>query len=342
MEYLGGGEVLWQDEHHKPLLTVDQTRRIMRDALLGLEYRRCSILFFFSVCLIFATTPLPVHYQGIIHRDIKPANLLYTHDRSHVKIGDFGVSHFSYAQRLAAIGTDAANAADQNQMDPILLDNSALTMRAGTPVFLAPEVIWEYRRLPATSSTSLPPMNGQYSSVFASTEPSSDNERLSNQPESRVASSVGKPPITKAIDVWALGVTFFCLLTGRLPYEASGNEWALYNRIANQNIRLPDTLGADKLPTGVKRVIDGERGKQGEGEREEEEGEKEKESSKPEGKKRAMDICEGPTIFALLERFLQRDPANRITLEEVKVSEHLLRYSFKSDIFHLESFCNFV
>jgi hypothetical protein len=43
MEYLGGGEVLWQGKDNKPLLTVGQTRRIMRDALLGLEYRAFTL-----------------------------------------------------------------------------------------------------------------------------------------------------------------------------------------------------------------------------------------------------------------------------------------------------------
>ncbi len=245
------------------------------------------------------------------------------------------MSHFSCAQRLAAVGTDAA---DQNNMDPILLDDSALTMRAGTPVFLAPEVIWEYRHLPATSSTSLPPMNGQFSSLSAATEPSSDRECGPTLPGSRILSSVGKPPITKAIDVWALGITFFCLLTGRLPYNASRNEWALYNKIANENIRLSDTLGADKLPTGVRRTIDGEKGKQDEGEGEEEE---EKGLSKHEGKKKAKDIGEGPVIFALLERFLQRDPANRIKLEEVKVSAFFVRELSESysDRYFLSPFC---
>lgn len=45
MEYLGGGEVKWKNEQHQPILTVEQTRRIMRDAILGLEYRTPSPLF---------------------------------------------------------------------------------------------------------------------------------------------------------------------------------------------------------------------------------------------------------------------------------------------------------
>ena len=49
MEYLGGGEVLWKGPHKNPLLTIDQTRRIMRDAVLGLEYR--SSFPFSQICL---------------------------------------------------------------------------------------------------------------------------------------------------------------------------------------------------------------------------------------------------------------------------------------------------
>ncbi|THG93066.1 hypothetical protein EW145_g8484, partial [Phellinidium pouzarii] len=73
MEYMGGGEVKWRDEHGRPCLRLDQSRRICRDVVLGLDY---------------------LHHQGIIHRDIKPANLLWTADRKNVKITDFGVSHF--------------------------------------------------------------------------------------------------------------------------------------------------------------------------------------------------------------------------------------------------------
>lgn len=39
MEYLGGGEVKWRDYENRPVLTISQTRRILRDAVLGLEYR---------------------------------------------------------------------------------------------------------------------------------------------------------------------------------------------------------------------------------------------------------------------------------------------------------------
>uniref|UniRef100_H3DFN7 calcium/calmodulin-dependent protein kinase n=1 Tax=Tetraodon nigroviridis TaxID=99883 RepID=H3DFN7_TETNG len=58
-----------------------------------------------------------LHYQKIIHRDIKPSNLLLGDD-GHVKIADFGVSEFEGADDL-------------------------LSCTAGTPAFMAPEMINE-------------------------------------------------------------------------------------------------------------------------------------------------------------------------------------------------------
>lgn len=45
MEYLGGGEIKWRTNDGEPVLRVDQTRRICRDVILGLEY--CA----FYLCL---------------------------------------------------------------------------------------------------------------------------------------------------------------------------------------------------------------------------------------------------------------------------------------------------
>jgi len=39
MENLAGGPVEWTDNTNKPILTLSQIRRIMRDTILGLEYR---------------------------------------------------------------------------------------------------------------------------------------------------------------------------------------------------------------------------------------------------------------------------------------------------------------
>ncbi|XP_041664526.1 calcium/calmodulin-dependent protein kinase kinase 1b [Cheilinus undulatus] len=62
-----------------------------------------------------------LHYHKIIHRDIKPSNLLLGED-GHVKIADFGVSN-------EFEGTDAL-----------------LSSTAGTPAFMAPEMMTEHEQ----------------------------------------------------------------------------------------------------------------------------------------------------------------------------------------------------
>ena len=44
MEFLAGGEVRWTDLQQRPTLSLQETRRIVRDVILGLEYRRQCLL----------------------------------------------------------------------------------------------------------------------------------------------------------------------------------------------------------------------------------------------------------------------------------------------------------
>ncbi|KAF9223814.1 kinase-like protein [Gyrodon lividus] len=257
MEYLGGGEIKWRNEQHEPILKVDQCRRICRDVILGLEY---------------------LHYQGIIHRDIKPANLLWTADRQMVKITDFGVSHFSYAQRLAAAGRGQVASDDPN--DPILLDDSDLSKRAGTPPFLAPEVIAEY--------TSTEPSPIISASATTSTLHSNKSATQINS-SCTIKGSPSVPhrqPITKAIDVWALGVTLYCLLFGHIPFRApDSSEYVLYNVICNSDWEPDELMGSDRKETG--------------------------------GRHPAV-THDAYIVMNLLDRFLQKDVRKRITLDDAK------------------------
>ncbi|GBE87959.1 kinase-like domain-containing protein [Sparassis latifolia] len=241
MEYLGGGEIKWRTQGDEPVLRVDQTRRICRDVILGLEY---------------------LHHQGIIHRDIKPANLLWSADRRTVKITDFGVSHFSYAQRLAAAGRGLS----PDDQDPILMDDSDLSKTAGTPMFLAPEILSDSTSESASSSTMY------------------------------LSPTRKKPPITKAIDVWAFGVTLYGLLFGHLPFQALV-EYDIYQVIRKQDWDVPATMGVDLIPVGGRH-----------------------QKSQPKGEE-----TEGYLVVKLLQRLLEKDAKRRITLSEVKKDPWILR-----------------
>ncbi|KAI8362777.1 kinase-like domain-containing protein [Blakeslea trispora] len=172
LEYMEGGEVVWQDPHKNncPLLSLDETRKIFRDVVSGLDY---------------------LHYQGIIHRDIKPANLLLTHDRV-VKISDFGVSYFN--QHLAR-----NQAVYDDEIDRELAET------AGTPAFFAPEL----------------------------------------------CSSSDMRHITKAIDVWALGITLYCLVYGQCPFTAA-TEFELFEKIPTEPLAFPSCV---QVPETLKDLL---------------------------------------------------------------------------------------
>lgn len=50
-----------------------------------------------------------------------------------------------------------------------------------------------------------------------------------------------RPPITNKIDIWAVGVTLFCLVFGKLPFSAE-NEFELFDVIATEPLVFPDEV----------------------------------------------------------------------------------------------------
>ncbi|KAI5481604.1 hypothetical protein MNV49_002830 [Pseudohyphozyma bogoriensis] len=275
LEFMAGGQVVWQDEHKQPTMSVEEARRTFRDVVLGLEY---------------------LHYQGIIHRDIKPANLLWTEDHSTVKISDFGVSHVSDALLRA---TPNGSMGD---------DDKALRKTAGSPAFFAPELCHpaEYSSTPrghGPDEEYFGPDDVEHlgSSLASIASPISPSIRYTSTtisqplPSPDPSKARTRPAIGKGIDVWALGVTLYCLLFGDTPFMAK-TEYELYNVIVRQAIRVPERMGKEGAWTGVGQGWEG-----------------------------CGDGVEGREVVDLLGRLLEKDPSKRIGLDEVKKHPWVLR-----------------
>ncbi|KAL7414521.1 kinase-like domain-containing protein, partial [Mrakia frigida] len=251
LEYMEGGEVKWKsdDQPPTPLLTTEQTRRMFRDVVLGLEY---------------------LHHQGIIHRDIKPANLLWNKDHSVVKISDFGVSHYSSVLRLASGLDDELDGINSDAY--IALDEEALAKTAGSPAFFAPELCY----------------NGDFTPLAPSSPAASTHHLNGDNGNSFFPPTTERPKVTKAIDVWALGVTLYCLLFAKVPFEAP-TEFALFAVIPNEDFDVPRWAGKERFETGGK--VPGEGAS-----------------------------WEARELADLLKGMLEKNPEKRIKLEQVKVS----------------------
>ncbi|KAF9189997.1 hypothetical protein BGZ51_009059 [Haplosporangium sp. Z 767] len=261
LEYMEGGEVRWKDADEKPILHLEDARAIFRDVVLGLEY---------------------LHMQGIIHRDIKPANLLLSGDGAvkisdfgvshfseknaveqdsdaspivekgfHVPATTNPFENFfrhsiPHSGRGYAPFNPEGSHSHSQQYSTLAQhqqwgDDLELAKTAGSPAFFAPELCYASEFSPAMSPalSSASQTSFIISPPTPRTNPSTPTGTLTSNPGQGYAS---RPPITKAIDIWALGVTLYCFVYGRCPFIAE-TEFELFNLIPRKH---PDYL--DSVP----------------------------------------------------------------------------------------------
>lgn len=173
------------------------------------------------------------HQVGVFHKDIKPPNILLGPLDQRARISDFGLANpllFAHshatgrrAQETIALSVEDVRSRMMNSLD----DPCAAirgTMRLGTPEFMAPEQAAGLRR---------------------DLNPQDPVHRFHLQ----------------AIDVYGLGATLWCLLTGHPPYPRDGQppEQVSAEAIMDEVVDHPPPSlrrAAPGVPRGLARIVE--------------------------------------------------------------------------------------
>ena len=208
-----------------------------------------------------------------------------------MKIVDFGVAHYIPTTRILQRKSPHL----RPDIDPELFPPRNLTRTHGTPFFQAPEIVDD-----KTSRQTELMATYSYDTISAGAEESVGGSS---------SSVVGKrrPPITSAIDIWSLGVTFYCFLFGHVPFvgDPPGSGFALIAEIMNSDFRVDDSMGVEEFPTEGRHPVD--------------------------------KSSESAVIVGLLERMLNKNPKRRVKLAEIKVSADMHRLLLNLNFFYVRS-----
>ena len=120
--------------------------------------------------------------------------------------------------KISDFGVSFATSLAEND-EGYLVNELDLAKTAGTPAFFAPELC-------------------QFDDETAT-------EKLSSSTE-----SMTPPKIDYKIDIWALGVTLYCLLFGKVPFNAD-TEYDLFQVIVKEPLKFPNSIKAFNPPATV-------------------------------------------------------------------------------------------
>ncbi|KAJ3366888.1 hypothetical protein GGF31_007961 [Allomyces arbusculus] len=268
-----------------PLLSVDEARAIFRDIVAGLEYLHSQGIIHRDVkpanLIRGADGRVKLSDFGVSHfspRQFQKEQKEIARRRSSLNLSAAVAS--SSVSPSAAMAMATANVAAAKKEPRLKLRKSRRSLTSPSPSQTPPPP-------PPPISTSIPSPHGDstYNDVLYGSNSFNDDEELAktagspaffapelcvlhDEPFSAACDVAGidspppsarptRPPITKAIDIWAAGVTLYCLVFGCCPFVAD-SEFELFERIPVQPLTFPeDMLPLDPdLEDLFRRVLD--------------------------------------------------------------------------------------
>ncbi|KAF9923770.1 hypothetical protein FBU30_006178 [Linnemannia zychae] len=281
LEYMEGGEVRWKDMEDKPILPLDDARTIFRDIVLGLEYLHMQGIIHRDIkpanLLLSGDGTVKISDFGVSHFSEKNAlehdleNVPTVEKAPHTPSGSNPFENFfrhpaphsplasTFSGRSQGVFHQDPSSShfQQHQFSSATQqwgDDLELAKTAGSPAFFAPELCYASEFSPAMS----PALSSASQNSFIFTSPTP--RTVPTTPTGTISAAGGhgyapRPPITKAIDIWALGVTLYCFVYGRCPFIAE-TEFELFNIIPRKQPSYPDCVpGRDYVEASLKDLL---------------------------------------------------------------------------------------
>ncbi|KAJ3014854.1 hypothetical protein HKX48_004909 [Thoreauomyces humboldtii] len=272
LEYLAGGDIKWQSrDHDGPVQSLEDARRIFQDVVCGVEYlhyqgivhrdiKPANLLWTTDSRVKISDFGVSVVVQtqhttdgSVVSKEEQERN----HDLELAKTA--GTPAF-FAPEMCGTPDDDEFEDDQSDSSTYGEDTdyTSTTFDADTSFLTASETgirrldlpplppeLDRPPRLPSPSNGNGVAQIRDASAGFAALSPHKRLTRTNSRPDPRPPPVQNvHPPIGKAIDIWAIGVTLYCLVFGRVPFTAE-SEFELFNVISRKPLEFPPGFTID-------------------------------------------------------------------------------------------------
>ncbi|KAJ3187168.1 hypothetical protein HDU85_007206 [Gaertneriomyces sp. JEL0708] len=283
LEYLAGGDIRWHDQSDppEPVLTIDEARRIFRDVVCGVEYLHYQGIVHRDIkpanLLWTADGRVKISDFGVsvvIQPSLPPGEVSADLERHHeIELAKTVGTPAFFAPEMCGLPDDDLVLLQHDEPDSISRQSSITK----NPIDEVPSV-GETSSADSESSANVgAPSRSDTASDEREQASSVGNAATGiikpiplliparDDDASIINGTPGLPPLVlspvadetflqpvehnqlpigKAIDIWAMGVTLYCFVFGRVPFMAE-TEFELFNVISRKPIEFPDEIPID-------------------------------------------------------------------------------------------------